>query len=122
MQNHLSAVVLVLILMVLGSQAALTSSLSSYLTLTPADYTLNLTFSSLSIPSGATPTIFFSNRYSITLATLTACSFLTSANTTYTPATCSVTSNSSATTVIFSGVYSSAVASQSSLSLKVSRP
>lgn len=116
---HLTAITVLLALLLEVSKTALSCSLSSYLTLVQTQYTLDFSFSTQTIPSGTVPTLSLSSRYRIEPSSLSACSFKATSASVYSSCSCLPSSNSTATTVTFPDVYSSALSSQNSLSLKV---
>jgi hypothetical protein len=101
-------------------QASVISTLSSYNTLASSvTYTLNLTFSSTLIPASSQPYITFSTNFNINSSTLSLCTFLTNSSNSYSPASCSTSTNTTNTIIIFTGIYNSNAASQTFLSVKV---
>jgi hypothetical protein len=114
----LAALLLSCLALFWGTQGALVATLSSYSTLVSANYVLNLTFASASIPAGTTAIVTFSTRFSVSNTSLQNCAYLTSSASTYATTPCSAATASSVE-LLFSGPYPSAAAGQTSISLKV---
>jgi len=101
-------------------QASVTSTLSSYNTLASSvTYTLTLTFSSITIPASSQVNIIFSSNFNINSSTLSSCTYLTNSGSSYSPASCTPSTNTTNTIIIFTGIYNSIANSQTSLSVKV---
>lgn len=122
--NHIGFRLLLLLVTLLKITKApsLTYSLSSYNTLAQlVTYTLNYTFTSTTITASATPIITLSLNYMITGSLVSNCQYiLTTTATSWTPATCSVSTNSSANNITFTGIYTTSMTSQTFLGLQVS--
>ena len=120
MRYHLESLWMLLGCLLVGPVlGTLFSQLSSYATLAPADYLLNITFSSTNILLGAVPTLTLSNKYTVTAASLSSCLYAIEGDSSYSATLCSASSNSTAVSIVFPEVYPSTLAASSQLSLKV---
>jgi hypothetical protein len=110
------------ILCTVAKANSLTYSLTSYSTLVQlVTYNFNYTFTSVTISASATPIITFSLNYIITEGSLSNCQYiLTTSATSWALAACSVTTNSSANNITFTGIYGTSMTAQTFLGLQVS--
>ena len=103
-----------------AASASVLSSLTSYYTLVNSvTYTLNLTFTSTSIPASSQAVLTLTSDYNINATSIQACNYLTNSGSAYALATCTPSSNSSNTIVTFSSIYPTTAPTQTSLSLTV---
>lgn len=116
---------LLLCLLVLSSSVTLNFpsgvTISNYNTLVSGvTYTINMTFSPISIPAGSTILMQFSTHYIINSSTVSACTFLISGSS-YSSAVCSpnYNTNNALYEITFSGIYPSSVSNQGNLNLQV---
>lgn len=97
-----------------------TATLSNSQTLTSAvTYVFNITFGSRTISASSTATLTLTLNYNINSSALTNCMFATTNSVSYSSTTCSVSTNSSGSFVLFNSVYPSQLTSETLLSLKV---
>jgi len=121
--NHISfrLLLFIIILCAKASATSLNMALTSYLTLVQqVTYNFNYTFTTTTITASATPTITFSLNYLITMGSLSNCQYiLTTAATSWISTSCSISTNTSANYLSFTGIYGSTMTAQSFLGLQV---